>query len=473
MQKKFVVLCLMGLLGLFGLTVLPTLAQEPDTAEIVGGQPADPGEYPWQVMVLPGGFICGGSLIHPEWVVTAAHCMFDQNGNPFSAGQISVRLGEYRRSVNDGTEQIRSVAQVIVHPNYNPANNDNDIALLKLTSPGVLNSAVALISPATSPQVDALVEAGDPSTVTGWGDTSEGGNLSDVLMEVSVPIVSNASCNQAYGIITDNMLCAGLAQGGMDSCQGDSGGPLIVPRGDGSWLLAGIVSFGNGCARPGFPGVYTRVSRYQTWIGQFVPINTPPTATPTVTPTPSPTPTATATPTATPTPFLQNGDFEQGANGDWSEQSSNGFSLIMPANELPAIPPHGGVYAAWLGGVISETSTLSQTVSIRDAHVFTALRFFYWIDSAEATCGNDTTVVQFAGDDLLRYNLCTATNTGGWQEEVVDMTQYNGRTQDLVFTTSTDGANNSNFFLDDVTITQLPNLSEKIYLPVILRAPIN
>ncbi|NCT22406.1 serine protease, partial [bacterium] len=109
------------------------------------------------------------------------------------------------------TEQIRSVAQVIVHPNYNPANNDNDIALLKLTSPGVLNSAVALISPATSPQVDALVEAGDPSTVTGWGDTSEGGNLSDVLMEVSVPIVSNASCNQAYGIITDNMLCAGLA----------------------------------------------------------------------------------------------------------------------------------------------------------------------------------------------------------------------------------------------------------------------
>ena len=141
----------------------------------------------------------------------------------------------------------------------------------------------------------------------------------------------------------------------------------------------------------------------------------------------------------------------------------------MPASELNGLTPHGGEYAAWLGGVVDETSILSQTVVIPDAHAFTTLHFFFWINSEESTCGNDTTLVQFAGDALLTYNLCSDTNTGGWREASADMTRYSGQTDDLVFTTTTNGTLNSNFFLDDVTITQVPNLSEKIYLPATLR----
>src|SRR5690606_5701573 len=127
-----------------------------------------------------------------------------------------------------------------------------------------LNSRVALVSLLTSPQFDGLVEAGDMATVTGWGTTSAGGQTAVGLMEVAVPIVSNAACNAVHGAIPDNMLCAGYVQGGKDSCQGDSGGPLIVPNGTG-WLQAGVVSFGRGCAQPEIPGVYARVSRYIGW----------------------------------------------------------------------------------------------------------------------------------------------------------------------------------------------------------------
>ncbi len=187
-------------------------------------------------------------------------------------------------------------------------------------------------------------------------------------------------------------------------------------------------------------------------------------------PDPQPDTTQTPTPTITPTPQLRNGDFEQGPGVAWNEQSSNDFALVVPDNELTRITPHGGTYAAWLGGGTSETSILSQTLAIRDAHVFTTLRFFYWIGSEETTCGNDTTTVVFGENELMATDLCTATDTGNWQEKIVDMTLYNGQTHDLVFTTATDEANKSDFYLDDISITQVPNLSERIFLPLLRRA---
>jgi len=259
-----------------GIPTPSTFARE---IAIVGGQPANPGEWPWQVFVHAGPYMCGGSLIHQHWVVTAAHCVLDDQDNVFAPTEIKVTLGEHNRSKLEGTEQKIQITQVIPHPAYDSKINDNDIALLQLAMPAILNSAVGIVSPVVSPADDALGAAGVQAVVTGWGTTAEGGSTSAELLEVTVPIVSNGQCDLSYGIITDNMICAGYREGGKDSCQGDSGGPLVVPTSDNQWALAGIVSFGYGCGRAKFYGVYTRVSRYNTWIEQHInnssPVPTP------------------------------------------------------------------------------------------------------------------------------------------------------------------------------------------------------
>lgn len=257
---------LFQLLALLGLSLITSfftrsyaVAQTPDSTEIIGGQEAVMGEFPWQVY-LNG---CGASLIDPEWVVTAAHCVLN-------AGQVvpnlQIVLGEYRLNENDGTEQYRSAAQIIPHPGYEPATGNHDIALVKLNTPATLITSVGQISLLTSPTDDDLLVEGRPAIVTGWGATVEGGSGTKILRKTTVPLVSNATCNQSYGNITDNMVCAGYAQGGQDACQGDSGGPLATYHPQRGWKLVGIVSFGNGCARPHYYGVYTRVSRYIDWI---------------------------------------------------------------------------------------------------------------------------------------------------------------------------------------------------------------
>lgn len=274
---------------LFAQTITPTPTQR--ETEIVGGQPATVGAWPWQAMVRSGPYLCGGSLVAPQWVVTAAHCLFDSEGNAFPPQAITVVLGEHNRAQNDGMEQYMTVNEIVIHAEFNDWSNNNDIALLKLTNGATINARVRPIPPQVSPEGDALVTVGQMSVVTGWGSTGEGGSAAVVLMEVAVPIVANEVCNLSYGTINENMLCAGYATGGKDSCQGDSGGPLVVPNNAGGWQLAGIVSFGYGCARPNFYGVYTRVARYISWIESHTgSLATPiPTATPS---TPLPTPIA-------------------------------------------------------------------------------------------------------------------------------------------------------------------------------------
>lgn len=244
--------------------------------DIVGGEEATPGEFPWQAFLRIGSYICGGSLIDSQWVMTAAHCVErdDSPGQPVPPSTVTVHLGKHNIRQTEASQQTKSVAQVIMHPNYNSNSGDSDIALLRLTSAAALNSRVATIPLLVSPGDDPLTAPGVLATVTGWGTTSEGGVVSNTLQKVSIPIVSNATCNQALPwTITQNMICAGYAAGGKDSCQGDSGGPMIVPDGVGGWKQTGVVSFGLGCARPGLYGVYTRVSRYIAWIGQYVDLN--------------------------------------------------------------------------------------------------------------------------------------------------------------------------------------------------------
>ncbi|MFF2808269.1 serine protease [Streptomyces sp. NPDC058000] len=214
---------------------------------IVGGKNADVRDVPWQVSLRSrGGHICGGSIIRADAVVTAAHCTV---GAP--PASLSVRAGSNARGSGG---QVVPVARVLRHPKYNADTIDYDVAVLVLASPlkfGDGVQAVPLMAEGKEPT------AGTPATVTGWGATHDGGVLPERLRRVDVPKLSDAYCKGAYGpsSITPRMTCYGYQEGRKDACQGDSGGPLVV---DG--YLAGISSWGTGCAAPRHPGVYTKVS---------------------------------------------------------------------------------------------------------------------------------------------------------------------------------------------------------------------
>lgn len=224
--------------------------------KIVGGKPTTVDAFPYAVALAAGSGTqlqqyCGGSLIGRDWVLTAAHCQV-------AVGEKAI-VGRRDLSKTDG--KVIAVKRVLNHGAYDADTNDNDIALLQLAEP-VENAMVA-------PYQGTSALSAQDSVVVGWGRTSEGGPTSKVLQEVTVPVVTNDTCNAGYsedGVsITGNMLCAGKAEGGKDSCQGDSGGPLLVKE-SGKFVQAGVVSFGIGCARPNRYGVYTRVSNYAGWI---------------------------------------------------------------------------------------------------------------------------------------------------------------------------------------------------------------
>uniref|UniRef100_A0A671KQ19 Coagulation factor VII, like n=1 Tax=Sinocyclocheilus anshuiensis TaxID=1608454 RepID=A0A671KQ19_9TELE len=201
---------------------------------------------PWQALLeLEEQYKCGGVILDSRWILTAAHCIWEKDPT-----LLQVTVGEHIRGKDEGTEQIRKVSKVFIHPWYNNSSTDSDIALLRLLSPIRLDPyAIPVCLPPANDTFGRTIGAIRMSTVSGWGRLAQSGLPSPVLQRLEVQSVSLDECRPKSGLkVTRNMLCAGFIEGSRDSCQGDSGGPLAT-RYKNTWFLTGIVSWGKGCAR--------------------------------------------------------------------------------------------------------------------------------------------------------------------------------------------------------------------------------
>ncbi|XP_025859275.2 transmembrane protease serine 11G-like [Vulpes vulpes] len=231
----------------------------PSMERIAEGYPAKKADWPWQASLqIDDIHFCGASLISEEWLLTAAHC-FDIYKNP------KLWTASFGTTLSPPLMR-RKIQSIIIHENYAAHNHDDDIAVVKLSTPVLFSSDVGRVC---LPDATFEVLSQSPVFVTGWGALKANGPFPNALRQVEVEIISNDICNQVNvygGAVSSGMICAGFLTGKRDACEGDSGGPLVIARDRSIWYLIGIVSWGIDCGKKNKPGLYTRVTRYRDWI---------------------------------------------------------------------------------------------------------------------------------------------------------------------------------------------------------------
>ncbi|KAL9959762.1 hypothetical protein ACROYT_G033117 [Oculina patagonica] len=244
--------------------------KKPITTRVVGGTDAKPNSWPWQISLrvnVRGKLyhICGGSLISPTHVVTAAHCVV-KNAAP---SRYKVVAGEHDQTVEEGAEQVVDVSAVCFHEGFSMQHLRNDIAVLTLSSPVALSDKVSTVC---LPQGGQQVAAGTKCYITGWGRTIGGGKPANILQQAVMPVADHQTCAAANSDLVpvdeQSMVCAGYATAGnvISGCQGDSGGPFVCEE-NGRFVLHGAVSWGNpNCEAHSSYTVFARVSSFVDWI---------------------------------------------------------------------------------------------------------------------------------------------------------------------------------------------------------------
>ncbi|XP_007521346.1 enteropeptidase [Erinaceus europaeus] len=238
-----------------------------DRPKISGGNDAKEGAWPWlTALYYNNQLLCGASLVSKDWLVSAAHCVYGRNLQP---SRWKAALGLHKASNMASPHTVtRLIDQIIINPHYNRRIKDSDIVMMHLE----FNvNFTDYIQPICLPEESQVFPPGRNCSIAGWGWLVHQGPTADILQEAEVPLVSNEKCQQQmpeYNI-TENMMCAGYEEGGIDSCKGDSGGPLMCQENN-RWFLAGVTSYGYECARPRRPGVYVRVRRFTEWIQSFL-----------------------------------------------------------------------------------------------------------------------------------------------------------------------------------------------------------
>uniref|UniRef100_A0A672FTH6 chymotrypsin n=2 Tax=Salarias fasciatus TaxID=181472 RepID=A0A672FTH6_SALFA len=262
MAFLWIVSCLAFISTAYGCGTPSIPPQVTGYARIVNGEEAVPHSWPWQVSLQQssGFHFCGGSLINANWVVTAAHCEVRTYHR--------VVIGEHNKGYGTNEDvQILSPSRVFTHPNWNANTINNDIALIKLSSPAVLGTTVSPV---------CLAQSSDSFSGTcvtsGWGLLrSTAASTPNTLQQAALPLLTNTDCKRYWGSnISDVMICAGAS--GVSSCMGDSGGPLVCEKNN-AWTLVGIVSWGSSSCSTSIPGVYARVTELRGWVDQILAAN--------------------------------------------------------------------------------------------------------------------------------------------------------------------------------------------------------